>query len=107
MERWSETLIATVNLMLHSPFPTILSWGPEMVFLYNDAAVSTLSAKHPHALGALYRDVFHEAWDLVSEAISEACFYRGEELAVRDNMLIPVLFERTVLGGQLLQSPTR
>ena len=89
IENWSETLLATVNLMLHSPFPTILSWGPEMVFLYNDAAISTLTAKHPSALGALYRDVFHEAWDLV-RADLEACLYRGET-AVRDNMFIPVL----------------
>ena len=52
IDRWSETLIATVNLMLHSPFPTILSWGSEMVFLYNDAAVPTLMGKHPTALGS-------------------------------------------------------
>jgi PAS domain S-box-containing protein len=90
IEDWSETLLATVNLMLHSPFPTILSWGPEMVFLYNDAAISTLTAKHPAALGGLYRDVFHEAWDLVSGDL-ESCFYRGET-AVRDNMFIPILF---------------
>lgn len=86
---WSETLLATVNLMLHSPFPTILSWGPEMVFLYNDAAISTLTAKHPKALGSLYHDVFPEAWDLVSADL-EACLYRGET-AVRDNMFIPIL----------------
>src|SRR5277367_1207817 len=67
IEDWSETLLATVNLMLHSPFPTILSWGPEMVFLYNDAAISTLTVKHPKALGGLYSEVFHEAWDLVSD----------------------------------------
>lgn len=90
IEDWSETLLATVNLMLHSPFPTILSWGPEMVFLYNDAAISTLTAKHAAALGGLYRDVFHEAWDLVSGDL-EACFYRGET-AVRDNLFIPILF---------------
>jgi len=89
IEGWSETLLATVNLMLHSPFPTILSWGSEMVFLYNDAAISTLTTKHPGALGALYRDVFHEAWDLVSADL-EACLYRGET-AVRDNMFIPIL----------------
>src|SRR6267154_6829536 len=65
IETWSETLLATVNLMLHSPFPTILSWGPEMVFLYNDAAISTLTVKHPSALGGDYREVFQEAWDLV------------------------------------------
>jgi PAS domain S-box-containing protein len=90
IEGWSETLLATVNLMLHFPFPTILSWGTEMVFLYNDAAISTLTAKHPAALGGLYRDVFHEAWDLVSGDL-EACFYRAET-AFRDNMFIPILF---------------
>jgi PAS domain S-box-containing protein len=94
LERWSETLIATVNLMLHSPFPTILSWGPEMVFLYNDAAVPTLMGKHPSALGALYRDVFREAWDLVSADL-EACFYRGES-PVRDNMFIPILLNGVI-----------
>jgi PAS domain S-box-containing protein len=93
---WSETLLAAVNLMLHSPFPTILSWGPEMVFLYNDAAISTLTTKHPNALGGFYRDVFHEAWDLVSADL-EACLYRGET-AVRDNMFIPIL-----LNGVLVE----
>ena len=96
IEDWSETLLATTNLMLHSPFPTILSWGPEMVFLYNDAAISTLTTKHPSALGGLYRDVFSEAWDLVSADL-EACLYRGET-AVRDNMLIPIL-----LNGALVE----
>jgi PAS domain S-box-containing protein len=88
IEDWSETLVTTVNLMLHSPFPTILSWGPAMVFLYNDAAIPTLMGKHPSALGGLYRDVFHEAWNLVSADL-EACFYRGVT-AVRDNMFIPI-----------------
>jgi PAS domain S-box-containing protein len=91
IEDWSETLLATVNLMLHSPFPTILSWGQEMVFLYNDAAISTLTVKHPRALGGLYREVFHEAWDLVGADL-EACFYQGKT-AVRDNMFIPILFD--------------
>jgi len=89
IEGWSETLLATVNLMLHSPFPTILSWGPEMLFLYNDAAISTLAVKHPKAIGGLYRDVFHEAWELVSADL-EGCLSRGET-AVRDNMFIPIL----------------
>jgi PAS domain S-box-containing protein len=88
IEDWSEPLVTTVNLMLHSPFPTVLLWGPEMVFLYNDAAIPTLTGKHPSALGGLYRDVFHEAWDLVS-ADMKACFYQGVT-AVRDNVFIPI-----------------
>ena len=89
IERWSETLLAIVNLMLHSPFPTNLCWGEEMVLLYNDAAIATLTVKHPEALGAGFRDVFREAWDLVSADL-EGCFYRGQT-AVRDNMFIPIL----------------
>ncbi|MBB5338326.1 PAS domain-containing sensor histidine kinase [Tunturiibacter gelidoferens] len=91
IEDWSETLVTTVNLMLHSPFPTILSWGPEMVFLYNDAAIPTLMGKHPSALGGLYRDVFPEAWDLVSADLN-ACLYQGLT-AVRDNMFIPIFLD--------------
>lgn len=94
IEEWSETLVATVNLMLHSPFPTILSWGPEMVFLYNDAGIPTLMGKHPKALGSLYRDVFQEAWDLVSADL-EGCFYRGDT-AVRENMFIPILLNGVI-----------
>jgi PAS domain S-box-containing protein len=89
IESWSETLLATVNLMLHSPSPTVLCWGEKMVFLYNDAAISSLTGKHPTALGTDYRDVFREAWHLVS-ADWEACLYRGQT-ADRDNVLIPVL----------------
>jgi PAS domain S-box-containing protein len=89
IEGWSETLIATVNMALHSPFPTIVAWGPEMVFLYNDAGIPTLAGKHPAALGGFYRDVFREAWDLVKDDL-EACLLRGET-PVRDNMYIPIL----------------
>jgi PAS domain S-box-containing protein len=94
IDGWSETLIATVNLMLHSPFPTIVSWGPEMVFLYNDAAIPTLAGKHPEALGKLYCDVFVEAWGLVCDDL-EACYLRGET-PVRDNMFIPILLNGVV-----------
>ncbi len=94
IEEWSETLVASVNLMLHSPFPTILSWGPDMVFLYNDAAIPTLMGKHPSALGARYCVVFREAWDLVGADL-EGCFYRGKT-AVRDNMLIPLLLNGVI-----------
>jgi PAS domain S-box-containing protein len=104
IEDWSETLLATVNLMLHSPFPTILSWGPEMVFLYNDAAISTLTAKHPNALGGLYCDVFREAWDLVSADL-EACLYRGET-AVRDNIFVPILLNGVLEGHYFSYSLT-
>ena len=86
---WSQTLIATVNLVLQSPFPTILAWGPDLVLLYNDAAIPTLAAKHPGALGALYQNVFHEAWDAVGPDVL-ACLNQGISV-VRDNIFIPIV----------------
>ncbi len=53
-----------------------------------------LWGKHPAALGGLYRDVFQEAWDLVSADL-KACFLWGET-AVRDNMFIPILLNGIV-----------
>lgn len=91
IENWSETLLATVNLMLHSPFPTVVGWGPDLIFLYNDAAIATLTAKHPAALGGRYRDVFSEAWDVVGGDL-QACLHEGRT-AVRDNMFIPILID--------------
>ena len=50
--------------------------------------------KHPGALGGLYHEVFHEAWDLVRNDL-EACLLRGET-PVRDNMFIPILLNGVV-----------
>jgi PAS domain S-box-containing protein len=89
IESWSETLVATVNLMLHAPSPTALAWGPEFIFLYNDAAIFAMDGRHPEGLGRPYPEVFSEAWDRVRDGF-EACFFRGEA-TVRDNVYIPIL----------------
>jgi hypothetical protein len=36
METWSETLCATVNILLLSPFSFSIYWGTELTLLYND-----------------------------------------------------------------------
>ena len=85
---WSETFLSFVNLLVSSPLPATLSWGPDLIFLYNDAAISTLGTMHPGALGKQYREVFSEAWSLVS-ADFDACLSRGET-SVREDVLIPL-----------------
>ena len=92
--QWSRTLVATVNLVLLSPLPATLSWGPDLLFLYNDAAIPTIADKHPLALGHPYREVFAEAWHLVGPDI-EACLQHGRTF-VRENVFIPILQEGRV-----------
>ena len=95
-DSWSPTLLSFVNLLVCSPLPATLSWGEDLIFLYNDAAIPTLGAKHPAALGGRYRDVFEEAWNLVGGDV-EACLRDGDT-SVRENIMIPLL-----RGGELLE----
>ena len=40
-----------------------MAWGPELALLYNDAYSPILGAKHPHALGRPFREVWAEIWN--------------------------------------------
>ena len=73
-ERWPGALRTAVDMMLHSAFPMFLAWGPELVFLYNDAYVPLLGRKHGHALGARFSELWAEVWPdmvpLIDRALS-------------------------------------
>ncbi len=86
---WSETLLTSVNLMLSSPIPMQLLWGPELAVLYNDALRPAFSDKHPHALGRPGRSVWAEVWPLVGSQL-EGVLVRGEAVNFR-NVLLPLL----------------
>ena len=97
IDRWSDTFLSNVNQILFSPIPAILSWGPDFTFFYNEAAIPALQGKHPHALGASYREIYKEVWHLVGQDL-EDCYYRGVT-TVRENMLIPLLYDGRVEDG--------
>ena len=62
MESWSETLLATVAMLLSAQIPMQLFWGAEMITLYNDAMRQVVAEKHPMALGVSGRKVWEEVW---------------------------------------------
>ncbi|MGJ7917556.1 ATP-binding protein [Massilia sp. LXY-6] len=61
-ESWPPELATAVSMALSSPFPMFVAWGPERVFLYNDAYVPVLGDKHPAAFGELFHRVWWEIW---------------------------------------------
>jgi PAS fold len=65
IERWSPALRNATDLALHTQFPVMLMWGPELVMVYNEAYVELIADKHPSALGSPAREVFPEAWDTI------------------------------------------
>src|SRR5690606_35477760 len=67
---WPARLHTVLRLMLTSRYAMWLGWGPELVFLYNDAyREQTLGEKHPWALGRPAREVWAEIWDAVGPRI--------------------------------------
>ncbi|MCW2849726.1 MAG: Sensor protein [Marmoricola sp.] len=65
IDSWSPSLRTSVAIVLRSRYPMLLSWGEQLVMLYNDAFVPTLGTKHPGAVGGLLPEQFAEVWDEV------------------------------------------
>ncbi len=71
-EAWPGALRTAVDMMLHSAFPMFMAWGPDLVFLYNDAYVPLLGQKHGRALGARFADLWAEVWNEMVPLIDRA-----------------------------------
>jgi signal transduction histidine kinase/GAF domain-containing protein len=65
MSRWPPLLRRMVVTCILSPFPMDISWGPDLIYIYNDAARPLLGRKHPAALGRPKREALPELWDAV------------------------------------------
>jgi len=69
IESWSTTLWTVVRLLLVSPHPTLLWWGPDYISLYNDSYAPILGTKHPWALGQPCRQCWKEIWPVLQPLI--------------------------------------
>jgi PAS domain S-box-containing protein len=69
---WPQALRAAVNLMLNSPESMYLVWGPELMFLFNDAYRPILGPRLDGALGRPLRAIWPDAWDAVRAPLEKA-----------------------------------
>ncbi|MDO3639015.1 SpoIIE family protein phosphatase [Mycolicibacterium arseniciresistens] len=62
-DRWPQSLLTAVSILLSSRFPMWMAWGPELTFFCNDAyRRDTLGRKYPWALGRPANEVWSEIW---------------------------------------------
>lgn len=85
-EHWSHTLKTVVDLMLASRQPMFIAWGPEEIWLYNDAFIPILGRKHPEALGASAMEVWSEARDVLQPMFKRV--FDGESVHMDDFALL-------------------
>ncbi|PVM83382.1 PAS domain-containing protein [Caulobacter endophyticus] len=69
---WPNALRQAVEILLTAAFPMFLVWGPDRRMIYNDAYRPILGAKHPHALGLSFWDVWPEVRDQIEPVIDQA-----------------------------------
>jgi PAS domain S-box-containing protein len=83
---WPTTLRTTVGIMLASRFAMRILWGPELIFLHNDAYRPVLGAsKYPGAMGRRTADSFPELWHVVGPMFERVM--AGEAVALADGIL--------------------
>lgn len=86
VREWPTTLRTTVGIMLASRFAMRILWGPELIFLHNDAYRPVLGAsKYPGAMGSRTADSFAELWDVIGPMFRRVM--AGEAVALDDGIL--------------------
>lgn len=89
METWPAELAAVAGLVLGSPQPMLLLWGPELVQIYNDAFAATIGPeRHPRALGSSGRGCWDDVWAGIS-AQTEAVL-AGSDAVMTEDVRVPL-----------------
>lgn len=72
IETWGFELRAMANLVMGSPHPSAMYWGPEYIAIYNEAYVLLAGQKHPALMGQSYKTAWAEIWSDIEEVFTSA-----------------------------------
>ncbi|MHC8366774.1 hybrid sensor histidine kinase/response regulator [Pseudomonas sp. ZT5P21] len=67
---WPQSLRTAVDIVIHSPMPMLLLWGPELTQIYNDGFALLAGSKHPHAFGQPTHHIWPELKDFTDPIYS-------------------------------------
>jgi two-component sensor histidine kinase len=68
--QWPERFRTAVDTCLDAAFPCFVWWGPELVQIYNDAAVPIVRTRHPAGFGVPAREAWLDVWPAVSPIVA-------------------------------------
>ncbi|CAN8101168.1 unnamed protein product [Discula destructiva] len=86
MEDWSADLRTMTNMVMSSPNPAAMYWGPEHTAIYNEAYVEMAGQKHPKLMGQSYIKAWAEIWDEL-KPVFDGAFYNGQAMMKHDDRL--------------------
>lgn len=77
IEGWPADLRTMSNMIMGSPHPAAMYWGPEHTALYNEAYLDLAGNKHPKLMGQSYTEAFAEIWDEI-KPVFDAAWNHGQ-----------------------------
>ncbi|HEY9126829.1 MAG TPA: PAS domain-containing protein, partial [Acidobacteriaceae bacterium] len=92
VEKWTPTLLLTINTLLATHHPMVLLWGPEFVHFYNDGFRKSIGPdKHPSCLGAPAQRCWPDTWERMQPKI--AAVVNVGESSWFENHYQPIFYE--------------
>ncbi|WP_375263012.1 sensor histidine kinase [Palleronia sp.] len=85
IEDWPESLKAAVRIVLRTPVPIVMLWGPSGVMIYNDGYTEFAANRHPDLLGSGVREGWPEVADF-NDNVMKVCL-AGGTLSYQDQEL--------------------
>lgn len=90
METWPQSLRTTISIMLRSPIPMVLLWGPDGIMIYNDAYTVFAGKRHPRLLGSKVLEGWAEVADFNANVMrvgmaGGTLSYQDQELTLHRN----------------------
>jgi two-component sensor histidine kinase/GAF domain-containing protein len=87
---WPPSLRTAVNIVLQSPLPMVMLWGPDGVMIYNDAYSGFAGRRHPSLLGSKVLEGWTEIADFNARVLQVglsggAVSFRDQELTLHRN----------------------
>jgi PAS domain S-box-containing protein len=72
IDNWDADLRTMCNLIMASPHPAAMYWGPDLIAIYNEAYILLAGNKHPTLMGQSYKEAWAEIWDDVKDVFASA-----------------------------------
>jgi PAS domain S-box-containing protein len=89
VQQWPQSLRTCVNIVVGSGYPMCIYWGPDYIFLYNDAYRPMTGTRHPWALGRGVREVYPEEWKILGPIFDRVTKHAQAE-SFLDDQLVPL-----------------
>jgi hypothetical protein len=77
IEGWPADLRIMSNMIMGSPHPAAMYWGPEHTAIYNEAYLDLAGNKHPKLMGQAYTEGWAEIWDEL-KPVFDAAWNHGQ-----------------------------